>query len=102
MTGPEHYAKAEDLIHQATVHRTAGEARQRPAREYATPEQMIAAAQVHAMLALAAVLGSSGRDGADDNANALPRKVARQNRSAETGLTHYGPVSPEMSPNCHQ
>ena len=69
MTGPENYAKAEHLIHQATVHRTAAEARHRPAPEYATPEQMIAAAQVHAILALAAVLGSSSQESADDPAS---------------------------------
>ena len=68
MTGPEHYAKAEYLTQQATMHRSPAEARQRPAREYATPEQMIAAAQVHATLALAAVLGSSSQESADDPA----------------------------------
>ena len=56
MTGSEHYAKAEQLTEQATVHRAAAEARQRPVPEYAAPEQMIAAAEVHATLALAAVL----------------------------------------------
>lgn len=69
MTGPEHHAKAEQLIRQATMHRTAAEARQRHPSEYATPEQMIAAAQVHATLALAAVLGSSGQESADDPAS---------------------------------
>lgn len=69
MTGPEHYAKAEQLTELATVHRTAAEARQRPPSDYATPEQMIAAAQVHATLALAAVLGSSGQQSADNPAS---------------------------------
>jgi hypothetical protein len=64
MTGPEHYEQAELLIRLATVHRTGAEARQRPSSGYATPEQTIAAAQVHATLALAAALGSPGPESA--------------------------------------
>jgi hypothetical protein len=56
VTGSEHHAKAEDLIHQATCN---DRRRQKGPPEYATPERAIAAAQAHAILALAATLGSS-------------------------------------------
>jgi len=67
MIGPEHYAKAESLIHQARVRRGPKFHGPHPL-DYKTPEQMIAAAQVHATLALVAALGSSHQEGADDPA----------------------------------
>lgn len=55
MTGPEHYAEAERLLDQADV-----DARD-PMRKYAEDANVIAAAQVHATLALTAttVFGAS-------------------------------------------
>jgi hypothetical protein len=84
MTGPEHYKEAESLLRRATgtrphgagpmsdaqrraqeLHRAADERRLRGSL---TPEQLIATAQVHAMLALAAAtaLSSSGQERAED------------------------------------
>ena len=68
MTGPEHYAKAESLVDQARVRRGPKFHGPHPPLDYKTPEQMIASAQVHATLALAAALGSSHQEGADDPA----------------------------------
>ena len=84
MTGPEHYKQAESLIRRASgtrpqgagsksdaqrvaeeLHRLADERRLRGSL---TPEQLIAMAQVHAMLALAAAtaLSSSSQERAED------------------------------------
>lgn len=53
MTGPEHYAEAERLLEQAEV-----DSRD-PMRKYAEDANVIAAAQVHATLALAAATAAA-------------------------------------------
>jgi len=61
MTGPEHYKMAEDLVIRAAVPVTQRRLDPQP-DDYFGDELMIAAAQVHATLALTAAtaLGSSG------------------------------------------
>ena len=90
MTGPEHYKEAEDLIQAAeseirrppdessedatrmfSLHKELERVRaehQRRFPESMKPDEMIAAAHVHAILALAAAtaLGSSGQERAND------------------------------------
>lgn len=53
MTGPEHYLRSQELLHEASG----------DDNEYAWAALMIAGAQVHATLALAAATAESGRPG---------------------------------------
>ncbi len=72
MTGPGHYERAEYLMRLAEegvpefVKSVSDPPRKKPREHSWMPDQLIAAAQVHATLALAAALGSGGQEGADD------------------------------------
>ena len=72
MTGRGHYARAEDLMRLAEegvpefVKSVSDPPRKEPREHSWMPAQLIAAAQVHATLALAAALGSGGQELPDD------------------------------------
>jgi hypothetical protein len=88
MTGPEHYMQAENLLTQAEPRdpqRDQGLSRLAPFARPEEREQMIAKAQVHAVLALAAAtaLGSGGREGADSMSTAGRARQAWERAAGE-------------------
>lgn len=65
MTGPEHYKEAESLVLHPTLSRAQRQLNPQP-EEYESDELMLAAAQVHAILALTTTIASSFHDEASD------------------------------------
>src|SRR5213594_1473759 len=93
MTGPEHYKEAESLIRRASFkpgQGLKGVTGTRPFKRQLEPDEMIATAHVHAILALAAAtaLASSAQEHADD-----PQGVDSRVRQAWEGAAAHGTTS---------